>query len=118
MGKKAFSLRKQQKILQEAREYVIGKGGVPTPDRMYQYQLMTSVGILQLSFCEGYNLASIFCRFDEPELAIPVIGERAMNPYSGKWNWHIGRDSNVDWYPDNFKKQIDGITQSIQKNQE
>lgn len=38
----------------------------------------------------GSQFPMIFCRFDEPDKAAPIISElgQTFNKFSGKWNWH------------------------------
>jgi hypothetical protein len=108
-SRRKFALAKQKKLLGKARSLAIEKGAVPTKDGFYEYQLETSVGLLRLSFSEGDSLASVFARFEEPERAVAVIGRHRMNPYSGKWNWHWGRDDSPELALLSFQDDLDRL---------
>jgi len=105
-----FALAKQNRLLKRAEDIAFGKGAVPTPDGFYQLQLNTSVGLLRLSFTPGHAIASVFCRFDEPDRAVKVIGAHAMNRYSGKWNWHWSKDDNHDIALSQFQNDLTRLT--------
>jgi hypothetical protein len=108
-GRRKFALAKQKKLLGKARDHAIEKGAVPTPDGFYEYQLETVVGLLRLSFTEGDRLASVFGRFEEPERAVAVFGRHNLNPFSGKWNHHWGKDDNPDLALLCWKADLDRI---------
>jgi hypothetical protein len=52
-----------------------------TPEAMYQYHLLTKLGTLLISPCDG----AIRTRFEEVPPAAPC--GTSFNPYSGKWNF-------------------------------
>ena len=109
-GRRKFALQKQRKLLKQAENIAIENGAVPTPDGFYEFQLATNVGLLRLSFSEGHALASVFGRFDEPERAVALIGRNSMNPYSGKWNRHWGKDDDPKLVLLCWKADLDRLT--------
>lgn len=109
-GRRKFAIAKQRKLLAQAKDIAIEKGAVPTPDGFYELQLQTTVGLLRMSFSEGDNLASVFGRFDEPERAVTLIGRHNMNPFSGKWNHHWGKDDDSELVLSMFKVDLDRLT--------
>jgi hypothetical protein len=109
-----FAIAKQRKLLEAARQHVIQHGATRTDHAMYYYQLHTKVGWLWLHFTEGDAIATVFCRFNDPARALPVIGEHHMNKYSGKWNHHWDRqngEAGLDW----FKAQINMLMRGAPK---
>ena len=112
-ARRQFALAKQLKLLNGMKEIAIEKGAVPTPDGSYQFQLQTCVGLLQLSMSEGHALASIFCRFEEPERAVELIGRNNMNHYSGKWNHHWGKEDDPEMALLLFKTDLDRLTANV-----
>jgi hypothetical protein len=97
-------------LLGEARSIAIKCGAAPTPDGFYELQLETRVGLLRMSFSEGHDLASVMCRFEEPERATAMIGRHVMNGYSGKWNRHWGRDDDPNLVLMAWKTDLDRLT--------
>jgi hypothetical protein len=113
IARRQFALAKQLKLLNGMKEIAIEKGAVPTPNGSYQFQLQTCVGLLRLSFSEGHELASVFCRFEEPERAVELIGRHNMNHYSGKWNHHWGKDDAPETALVLFKADLERLTANI-----
>ena len=113
IARRQFALAKQLKLLSGMKEIAIEKGAVPTPDGFYQFQLQTSVGLLRLSFSEGHSLASVFCRFEEPERAVELIGRHNMNHFSGKWNHHWGKEDDPEIALRLFKADLERLTANI-----
>ena len=113
IARRQFALAKQRKLLNEMKEIAIGKGAEPTQNGLYQFQLQTCVGLLRLSMSEGHSLASVFCRFDEPERAVEVIGRHQMNPYSGKWNHHWGKEDDPEIALRLFKADLERLTANV-----
>lgn len=70
---------------------------------LYEWKLATGAGILELRPNAGLHLASLFCRFDEPQRA--KAAGLDCNPHTGKWNHHWeaeqlrehGVKAYVDW---------------------
>lgn len=108
--RRPIAVSKQRKLLNRAKEVAVQVGAVPTPDGLYQFQLQTTVGLLRISFSEGHELASVFCRFDEPERAVELISRHEINPFSGKWNHHWGRDADPELALLSFKTALDRLT--------
>lgn len=65
-------------------------------DQFGCYHLETPVGTLritpELDFSGATDLLTVYRRFDDVDLARYVLSRAAMNPHSGKWNFH-GSDS-------------------------
>ena len=112
-ARRQFALAKQRKLLTGMKEIAIERGATPTPNGSYQFQLQTSVGLLRLSFSEGHELASVFCRFDEPERAVELIGRHNMNPYSGKWNHHWSKEDDPETALWLFKADLERLTAHV-----
>src|SRR4051812_25213475 len=109
-GRRQFALAKQRKLLAQAKDIAVEKGAVPTPDGFYQYQLATSVGLLRLSFSEGYALASVFGRFDDPAQAVALLGPHKIIPFSGKWNRHWGKNDDPELLLICWKADLERLT--------
>jgi hypothetical protein len=112
-ARRQFALAKQRKLVNGMKEIAIEKGAVPTPDGFYQFQLQTCVGLLRLSMSEGHLLASVCCRFEEPERAVELIGRHQMNTYSGKWNHHWGKEGDSEMALVLFKADLERLTANI-----
>ena len=112
-ARRQFALAKQRKLLKGITEIAIESGAVPTPDGSYQFQLQTCVGLLRLSMSEGHSLASLFCRFDDPERAVELIGRHQMNPYSGKWNRHWSKEDDHETALLLFKADLERLTTDV-----
>jgi hypothetical protein len=111
--RRRFAIAKQMKLLEQARGHAVKNGAVPTPDGFYELQLETSVGLLRISFSQGLELASVMCRFEEPERAAAMIGRHNMNPFSGKWNRHWGRDDDHELALRTWKADLDRLTAEV-----
>ena len=112
-ARRQFALAKQRKLLKGIKEIAIEYGAVPTPDALYQFQLQTCVGLLRLSMSEGHSLASVCCRFEEPERAVELIGRHQMNHYSGKWNHHWGKQDDPATALRLFKADLERLTANV-----
>jgi hypothetical protein len=112
-ARRQFALAKQRKLLNGMRQIATEKGAVPTPDGFYQLQLQTCVGMLRLSMSEGHSLGSVFCRFDEPERAVEFMGRNNLNPYSGKWNHHWGKEVDSETALRLFKTDLERLTADV-----
>ena len=112
-ARRQFALAKQLKLLNGMKEIAIEKGAVPTPDGSYQFQMQTCVGLLRLSMSEGHELASVFCRFEEPERAVELIGRHQMNPFSGKWKHHWGKEDDPEIALRLFKADLERLTANV-----
>ena len=110
IARRRFALNKQRKLLKRIKDVAIEKGAVPTPNGSYQFQLQTCVGLLRLSVSEGHSIASLFCRFDEPERAVELIGRHQMNPYTGKWNRHWSKNDDPELALLLFKSDLEQLT--------
>lgn len=86
-------------------EYILALGGTKLPDWTYRsddgedmvspqgFNVVTKAGKLWLRpDHDGENMLSIYCRFDDVDLAKSILGDgmhNRLNPYSGKWNFHM-----------------------------
>ena len=113
IARRQFALAKQLKLLNGMKEIAIEKGAIPTSDGFYQFQLQTCVGFLRLSMSEGHSLASVCCRFEEPERAVGLIGRHNMNPYSGKWNHHWSKEDDAETALRLFKADLERLTANV-----
>jgi hypothetical protein len=72
-------------ILRELNPY----GLVDTGNEVYRYSLESRAGTILITFWED-DLDSVFCRFENPQLAKHILGEdKRLNTFSGKWNFHF-----------------------------
>src|SRR5262245_29140824 len=90
--------REREKLVRLVREFVLVNGGRYTPEEeivlSYRVELPTLAGLLRIAVDGG----NIFCRFDDEKTAAHVlaavgINTARLNPHSGKWNWHFGRET-------------------------
>jgi hypothetical protein len=73
---------------------------------IYPHRALTKVGMLGVHATASDIGLTVFCRFDEPERAIAILGRDAVNPYSGKWNHHFGDAFTVDEAVKHFEWQF------------
>ena len=101
--KRKFALKKQLKLLQDVKDYLVNLGMIESPGWFYTHRIQTLVGEMAVSFIPGDVLASVFCRFAEPGRALCQIF--GVNEYSGKWNWHWNKwDSDLTYFKTCFAK--------------
>ena len=73
------------------------------PAKCYDLELDTVAGTLRVTPYQNW----IACRFDDVEAAKQRVGFGALNPWSGKWNWHFERPDAND--VEFFAKQIERL---------
>src|SRR5262249_55932363 len=90
--------REREKLVRLVRQYVLDNGGqLRSEDDClppYRLELPTLAGLLRLALDGGTG----FGRFDDEKAAAYVlclvgINTARLNPHSGKWNWHFGRQT-------------------------
>jgi hypothetical protein len=70
---RSFSAKKQEDIFRSVR-WILGElGAVEDREHLYDCVIDTQAGKLRFRFCVGFNLASVFGRFDEPERAFAMV---------------------------------------------
>lgn len=69
-----------------------------------QFRVSTFVGPLVVHY--EYWFGTIFSKFDEPERAKIVPG---TNPYTGKWNFHFGKEDSPDDAFQLFKSNLESV---------
>lgn len=102
--------KQQQAFYEDALEYIVLNGAKNTYKGAMctQYKIDTIAGELNISLEEPgqSSIYSIFCRFENVELAKELITDGKLNPYSGKYNFH-------EYYPaillNDFKNKIDNL---------
>lgn len=72
------------KVLALVRDYIFANDGWEA--EFYDWGIATNLGVLHISVHTGGT--AIYCRFAEVDRAVAGMGQRYMNPYSGKWNHH------------------------------
>jgi len=113
-----FALAKQRKLLKAALQIAIELGakrdeGTAWCRPFHEYTLTTKAGQLGMTFSEGNALASIFCAFEEPKAALCLFEEMGraaeVNPFSGKWNFHVGRSDHAESFLVLFRSNLEKI---------
>ena len=84
-----------------------------TPTR---YLLATIAGSLWFSVFGdiGGNQSHVQCytlysKFSDPQLAVRELGRRTVNPFSGKWNFHITGADTPEEAVAEIRKEIDAV---------
>jgi len=83
-------MKKKFNFAQEVTKAIQALGAKETG--AYGWQLDTRAGLLELHPYEDW----VACRFDDVERAKATVYFGALNPYSGKWNWHFVKPDAVD----------------------
>jgi len=102
---KKISKSNSEKFNKQVRELIKKYRAIENESyKMYQYQLQTKYGILNVSVHDDQSfIYSIFTRFDEPEKAKEKF---SCNPHSGKYNFHCGDfETNINSF-ESFLKQV------------
>jgi hypothetical protein len=70
---------------------------------------VTRFGPLHVSVHDSHDgsLGWVACKFMYPQLADGNVGGQSLNPYSGKWNFHFGRETTVDEAVAEFRRAFD-----------
>jgi len=91
MKTKKKKKKKLNPFVPQVEEWLLSIGAKRTPDALNLFSLDTKAGRLGITPRENIVAGGpgcVFCRFDDPDAAQEILGIRACNPYSGKWNHH------------------------------
>ena len=112
-----ISKKKQATFLKSASKFLVSIGaldgdGILEP-RYASYVLETIAGLMTVEIQkEPERIYTVFCRFAESERA-NKLGLTGLNPYSGKYNFHVTGDClNAKQVFDAFKIHIKKVMSS------
>ena len=75
------------------------------PAKCYDWELDTVAGTMRLTPYDTW----IACRFDDVEAAKLRVRFGALNPWSGKWNWHYEQPNanDAEFFAENIERLLD-----------
>lgn len=89
-------------------DYVLSKGGELTEHKFgYLWKLPTKFGELLITVHDD-DWGSIFGRFQGDDIA-SAHKELDCNPYSGKWNFHYGKEIEVEKVFEEWKSHVERL---------
>ncbi len=95
------------KLRKKVSAYLSRRGASKTDGILgTEFRLKTPAGALKISMSEEYG--TIFSKFSDPGRGRKCVG--ASNPYSGKWNFHFGKESAATAF-DMWKNQMERLDQ-------
>jgi len=86
---KNITIAQSKDFFKKATEMIIELGAKKV-DNHYPFLLDTIAGNLKIKVDkENKHIFSVYTKFENVELAKEKIKDKAPNPFSGKWNFHI-----------------------------
>ena len=101
-------MKKIDKFYKIITEGITNLGAVQLDKEIYRWSINTKYGELRITIHEGDTTMNVYTKFKNPELSKHLFN---CNPYSGKWNFHMGdiKGKDVTIYAEKVINTIEDI---------